>query len=104
MEDSWNLLTYKFNHNCYATSSSLVLPYSIDSTKILVIVKEDSAASNHYLTAHNKYIHVKIRFDPTEPTIVLLNLVFLSSTKTGYLPITDLISNLGKKISIFENL
>ena len=82
----------------------LIPPYNIKSTKPLVIAKGGSVASNYNYTVRNKDILVKVRFDPTGPTVLLPNLVFLSSTETGELPITDLISKLGKKMAIFENL
>ena len=104
MEDLWTLVTNKFKHSCFATKSSHLPPSSLPQASPVVIAKGDSAASKHYFKSDDKHILVKVKFDANGPTVILPNSSWLKSFESGELPISTLISALGKKTAIFDEL
>ena len=107
MDDDWTLVERnKFKHICYQTSdsSSVIPPTQSSTSNRFVIAKGDSAALQHYFTANDKSVLIKIRFDKQGPTVLLPNSESMTSHEVGELPLSQLLSTASKKASIFDNL
>ena len=83
--------------------SSSVVPPVATSTKT-VIAKADSGASKHYIREEDKNILCDIKNDPHGPTVQLPNDATITSTESGFLPLTSDLSTTAKKAHILPEL